>query len=208
MHYLGRGITLLLLASCLYACGGSNKNEPSTFSKIKETGKAVKNLSKSQKQMENVVKDAETLSQMTPMEQEDLKAWLPQQLGNYKRTLYKTGDLVSTGTTAMESEFKQEGGSGQLIHFQLVDGAGSFAATLIAGFNQGFLMQMEEEREHYYKKQVTRNGLTALEEYDSEANSSELQFVYNQRYLITLSGDASPDVLWDFVKALPLSQLK
>lgn len=193
----------------LMSCGGSSKDkEPSTFSKIRETGKAVKEVSKNKSKIEKTMEEAEKLASMEPIEQERLKEWLPKKVKNFKRTRFKTGELAVMGTSSFESNFEDENQVNKQININLLDGAGSFAATMIAAFNQGLAYNTEEEREYMYKKKVEKQGYIAQEESNSRDSYAKIQFIHNGRFLVEISGNnVEVDELWSFVKALPLNKL-
>lgn len=193
----------------LMSCGGSSKDkEPSTFSKIKEAGKTVKEVSKNKSKIEKTMEDAERLTSLDPIEQELLKEWLPKDIKNYKRTRYKAGELAVMGTSSFESNFENKNDAEKQIEFKLLDGAGSFAATMIAAFNQGLAYDVEEEREYMYKKKVEKNGYIAMEESNTRDAYAKIQFIHNNRFLVELSGsNVDAAELWDFANALALKKL-
>ncbi len=210
MKRILNNLLFLSLSLLMLSCGKDAKEKkPSTFSKIMETTKAVKNQSKNATKLKGVFEDAQKLSEMEPMDQATLKEWLPKTVKDYKRTLYKTGELAAMGTTSFNSKFTDENDDKKIIGFDFVDGAGSFAATVVAGFNQKLGFNTEEETDHSYKKTVKKQGYTAIEEQNELTHTARLTFVHNSRFLVTLDGkEQTAKDLWDFVKELPLQQLK
>lgn len=201
---------LFLFSVLIISCGRSSKEKtPSTFSKIKAVTKAVSHQSKNVSKLKSTFEDAQKLTELEPMDQSLLKEWLPKTVENHTRTLYKTGDLSVMGTTSFNSRFADRDNDKKTIDFDLVDGAGSFAATTIAGFNHTLGLDQEEETEHSYKKTVEKQGYTAVEEQNDLTHTARLSFVHKGRFLITLEGhQQTAEELWSFVRALPLHQLK
>lgn len=109
MRHILNNLLVISLSLLMLSCGKDSKERKnSTLSKIMETTKAVKNQSKNVNKLKSTFEDAQKLTEMEPMEQAILKEWLPKTVKNYKRTLYKTGDLSVMGTTSFNSTFTDE----------------------------------------------------------------------------------------------------
>lgn len=210
MKYINHFSILLCLSFLMGGCGKSSKdNNPSTFSKIKAATKAVRNQSKNVKNLKSTFEEAQKLTEIEPIDQAKLKEWLPKTVKNYKRTGYKTGELSMMGTASFNSTFTDEQDGQKTIGFDLVDGAGSFAATTIAGFNHTLGLDREEETEQSYVKTVEKQGYTAVEEQNNLTQFARVTFVHKGRFLLTLEGrNQTAEELWEFVKELPLKQLQ
>ena len=210
MKRILNNLLLLSLSLLMLSCGKDSKEKKtSTLSKIIETTKAVKNQSKNAKKLKGTFEDAQKLAEMEPIDQAKLKEWLPKSVKDYKRTLYKTGELNVMGTSGFNSEYTKEKDADKKISFDVVDGAGSFVATTIAGFNRMLGLDAEEETEHYYKKTVKKQGYTAVEEQNNNSKKAKITFVHNNRFMITVEGkNQTAEDLWEFIGMLPLKQLK
>jgi uncharacterized membrane protein (DUF106 family) len=57
--------------------------------KIKETKKAVSNTKEAMKEINNMQDDIKELQQLTPLTNDELKAWLPDEVNGMKRIAYK-----------------------------------------------------------------------------------------------------------------------
>ena len=203
----------LLSAVCLslimWSCGKSSKEGKSTFSQIKNSVKVIKSQSKNIQKLQSTMEGAQKLAEMDPIDQAELKAWLPKTLNNYKRTSYTTDNLNVMGTSGFKSQFTHQKDKNKTINFDVIDGAGSFAATVVSGFNQKLGLDTEEETEQYYKQTVEKQGYTAIEEQNNKSKNAKITFVHNERFLITLEGKNNKAAdLWEFVNTLPLNRLK
>lgn len=201
---------IFVLSLTMLGCGDSSEEkEPSTFSKIVEGTKTIRNQTKNAKKLEGTFKDAQKLAEMEPIDQAELKDWLPKTVRNYNRSLYKTSELNIMGTSGFDSKFTSEADPNKIISFNIVDGAGSVAATTIAGFNRMLGLDAEEETDYSYKRTVKKQGYTAVEEQNDKAKNAKITFVHNNRFMVSIQGkNQNAEDLWEFVDALPLKQLK
>lgn len=169
----------------------------------------IKNYTEGNEKLKEVIDDVKNLSEMEPMEQSAIKDWLPKELKKYKRTAYSGGQMAAAKTTSLTSTFTHKDEETKTIELKIIDGAGSVASAVVAGFNRKIMGDQEEETEYSYTKTVEKKGYHALEEQNERSKTARLTFVENGRFLIELKGNNTPaDELWDFAMALPLNKLK
>lgn len=188
----------------------SEKDDKSVFDKINESGKAVKAYSKLASNAEKTVDQMNRLSEIEPVTQAFLKSWLPENIDNYKRTYYSTGEMAAAGVISLKSKFTNQDEKEKVIAIEVTDGAGSgIAAMFISGLQRSLDLGIEEETEDSYNKVVERKGLKAMEEQDDRRKKSSLQFVTNNRFYVKLEGkNISADELWKIADKLNTEQLK
>jgi hypothetical protein len=175
--------------------------------KIKETKQNVSNTQKAVKEMQNMQEDMEELKQVEPLTNEELKEWLPDEINGMKRTGYKAGQTAYFQIAQVEATYQNEDKSKKL-KVQVIDGAGEMGAAATAGFRIVFSQDFEEEDEYKTRRTVKRNGTKAIEEYRKNNNSSEIQFMQNDRFYIKVNGtNMDLDETWDAIKKLDTEDL-
>lgn len=208
---------LVFLSFLLFlACGQNSKNadkaikeSKSALSKLKETGKAAKAYSGMATKAKKMADDTKRLSEMEPIDQAELKEWLPKELKNYKRTYYSSGEAAMMGITSFESRFTNTNDETKTFEMEVVDGAGSLASSLIATYSHKFTSGLEEESEHGYKETVKKNGYDGYEEQNNTDKTAKIEFIKDDRFYVKLNGkNTTADELWDVVKELPMKNLK
>lgn len=142
--------------------------------------------------------DKDSLKNLKPISQASLKAWLPENIDQYKRTYYATGDMVFSGVVSFKSIFTNQLKKEKVVQIEVMDGAGSgIAGMFVAGLQQNLNSEIEEETEDSYKKVVERSGVKAMEEQNNKFKSASLKFIRNDRFHFKLTGrNVSAEELW------------
>lgn len=150
----------------------------------------VQNLNKLSNSMDDITKRAEDLKKMTPLNNEDLKTLLPEQLGGLKRTELSVGDNAMVNMSSAESSYKNEDSS-KKINLQIMDGAGETGSAIVSMLMMGLNMNREKITETGFEKSTEIKGMKALvsENKSGDFTNSEIQMIAKDRYLITLRGD-------------------
>lgn len=185
------------------------KENKSVLNKINEGGKAVNAYSEMASNTEKSIDQMKELAEMEPVPQSSLKAWLPENIDNYKRTYYSTGEMATAGVISLKSKFTNQDEKDKVVQVEVMDAAGSsIGGMFISGLQRNFDSGIEEETEDSYKKVVERNGLKAMEEQNDKYKSSSLQFVRNNRFRIKLIGkNVSAGELWRIAEKLNTDKL-
>lgn len=175
--------------------------------KIKETKEAVSNTTNAVKEMNKMQEDIEDLSKMTPLTNDELKSWLPDNIRGMKRISYKAGEVGMLGISSIEATFANEDKS-KKFSINIIDGAGEMGASMTASMRMMMTQDFEEEDEYSTRKTVTRNGKKIIEEYQKDSNHSTIQFMENKRFYIEAKGEnMSLDETWDAIEELKLKKL-
>lgn len=202
------------------ACGGSSdknesdsensKSDKGLLENISEATGTVKNISK----LEQYAKDMEArineLKSKTPVSKEVLKSALPEEIANLKRTSYNVGEMSALSIASAKGEYKS-GESDKRLSLEIMDGAGEAASGMASILFLAFQTDKDSESESGFEKTVDLNGSRALvkETTYNEVKNSEIQFIYNNRFIVTLKGTGfSYDELAEVQKKLNLSNLK
>ena len=195
---------LLLVIAC--------KEENSVLSKIKDTTEKVKEAKQGLGNLDNIIDNAEDLqenieklSELTPITKEQIKAWMPEEINDLKRTEYNIGSAMSISTFKLT--FK--GDADKKINITISDGAGNGSAIL-AMFSMMQNMEIDKENESGYERTQTFDGQHTLIKYQSTKNNEKatLQCLINERFGIEANAwKMTPDELWSYIKKLEIEKL-
>ncbi|WP_033957407.1 hypothetical protein [Psychroserpens jangbogonensis] len=201
-------LTITMLFLLLVAC----KEENSALSKIKEATNQVKEAKQGLNNLDNIIdgaedlqKNIEKLSEITPVSKEQIKAWMPEKLGDLKRTEYNIGSQI--GISVFKLSFK--GDNDKKINVTISDGAGKGSA-LVAMFSMFQNMEIDTENESGYERTQTFDGQRTLIKYQASSNyqKTTLQYLVNQRFGIEANAwKMEPDELWEHLAALNIESL-
>lgn len=212
--YLRKIGVLMIAGMVMVSCGKSSdkskdkEKSTSALSKIKETRKAVKAYSGMASSAKQMMEDTQKLAEMDPVDQAELKEWLPRQLKNYKRTYYSSGDMSMMGVASFKSTFTDEEEDSKKVSIELIDGAGSLAGSMIATYKRKFESGLEEESNSGYKRVLKKNGYHAYEEQNDQRTTALIEFIHDDRFYVKLEGEKmTADELWDISKELPFKAL-
>ena len=192
----------LIVLSAFMSC----KDNP-VSKKISETRQTVSNTTNAVKEMTRIQDDIKDLSEITPLTNEELKAWLPDNLQGMKRTSYKAGEAGMMGIASIEATFANEDKS-KKFKIQVIDGAGQTGAAATMGMRMMMSQDFEEEDEYSSRKTITRKGKKAIIDHRKDNSRSKIQIMANDRFYIEADGEnMSIDETWDALDKLNLDKL-
>ena len=175
---------LLLVAmvlSLLFACDNPVNN------KIKEAKQQVTNSTKAVKELNNIQEDIEELKVLEPLTNEELKAWLPDEINGMKRISFKAGQMGMVQIASVEAVYANEDKS-KKFKVEVIDGAGEMGSAATAAMRMMFAMDFEEEDENKTRRTVKKNGNKAIEEYRKNNNRSSIELMEGNRFYIKTTG--------------------
>ncbi len=191
-------LCLVLLTAC--------KDNP-TVKKIKEAKDGVVNTTNVIKESAKMQDDIKGLSETTPLTNEEMKAWLPDEVDGMKRTAFKTGAMGMMNIASVEATYSSED-KGRTFKVEVIDGAGEMGAFSTAGLRMAFSMDFEEETETKTRKTVTKNGVKAIEEYNKSRNQSVIQLMQDNRFYVKATGENMEiDDLWSLIEKMNVEEL-
>jgi len=171
-------VLALFVVSALIGC----KDNPIS-KKIKETKEAVSNTTNVVEEMTKMEDDIKELQAETPLTNEELKAWLPDEVKGMKRISYKAGQAGMMGIASIEATYANEDKS-KKFSFNIIDGAGQVGTAATAGIRMVMSQDFEEEDENGSRRTTTKNGAKAIEEYRSNNNRSKIKLMQGNRFYI------------------------
>jgi hypothetical protein len=137
---------------------------------------------------------------------DQIKTFLPDSLGNLKRTSISAQRNNAMGMQVSDATAEYSNDNGQRITLDVADtgGAKGFMAMAAA-------MAPEEEKEtdHGYEKTYTANGNMVHEAWDTQSKSGEYSVVLGKRFTVKANGTAdSIDQLKQAVASVDMSKLE
>lgn len=196
--------TLLILGAAILLI--SCKDNP-IVSKVKETKQNVENTTNAYKEVFDAQEDVEKLSKVTPMTNEELKAWLPDEVDGMKRTSFKAGTMAAMNIASIEANYVAEDKSKE-FKIEIIDGAGEVGAIALMGARMALSQEFEEETEYKTKKTTKKDGAKAIEESYKDGSRCTLEFLQDDRFYIKASGKKMDiDELWDLIDEIDVDKL-
>ena len=175
--------------------------------KIKEAKKNVSNTNEAFKELNTMQEDIKELQQIEPLTNDELKAWLPEEINGMKRTGYKAGQGSYLQIAMIEGTYSNEDKS-KKFKIEVMDGAGEVGATATAGMRLMFSQDFEEEDEYKTRRTVKKDGMKAIEEYRKNNNRSTIQFFKDNRFYLNATGtNMDIDETWDAIDDLEMDDL-
>ena len=194
---LAFAIISLLSSSCL-------EEVKEKFSEAKD---GVSNATTIIEEAQNVEERMEKLKNETALTNDQLKDWLPKEIGGLERSGFKVGQGGFAGVNSVEGTFKATEGTKKL-KIAVVDGAGPTGGVMAAGYGMFGNLEMETEDEHKHQQTVTVDGMKAQQTYFKKKNNTQLLFMYGERFLVTMnSTDMNVEETWEMVEKLDLEEL-
>lgn len=119
-----------------------------------------------------------------------MKALLPEKIGDLKRESAKGGKNSAMGFTVAEAEGQYRGEKEGSLDIKIADTAGMGG---LAGFAQmGFAMEIDNESDTGYEKSYSYKGTRVIEKYDRESKSGEITALVGNRFTVTVSVQDGP----------------
>lgn len=192
-------IISLIITSCL-----SDENKE----KFKKTKQSIGNITSIVKNVEKTKQDIQKLKNATPLNNEQLKSWLPESLEGMERNSFKIGQTGYANVASVEGTYKTKDSENKKATITIIDGAGPMGSMAIAGLSMATKIDIEEEDERKHKKTVKFKDTKALQTYNKKYNNTDLIFVYNSRFGVTVkTKNIGIDDTWDMVQKLNLKKL-
>ncbi len=205
---INKTVLAVAVVLALSSCGNSQKKENEEKSGLGQLVEGASNLNKFAKSGEKLKEQTEKLKKLTPATTEELKAVVPENVGDFKRKSYSAGGTVAD-IVAADAEYAKE--DNKTIHVSILDGAGESGSAVVSLLAMGLSMQTESESNGTVSKNIDVDGVRYSTEDTKNGTtvSSSLKFIYKERYAVTLQGEGySLSDLQDFLKKLDLSSLK
>jgi len=185
-------ISLLILSFLfiLWGCGKSGENQPNEKQQSESEEKTgFKDLDDFVDNMKEVKKSMEEGKKYEVVDFRDLKALLPESLGDLKRTNAqgeKSGAMGFTISKA-DADYNNEDYS-KNIDIEITDltGASGFAGLAAWGWATA---DIDKETETGYEKTTKYQGHKAYEKYDNEGQYGSIEVLVSGRFMVSVNGN-------------------
>jgi hypothetical protein len=172
------------------------KNESSQNATVEKSGKSTQ-LS------------TQDLASIIPITREKLKNWIPNQIGDYKIIKTVIGYKESVDMSAIKGTYSHRSDPSKQVVMEVLDGAGPVASVLLSGSIQKLNLDFEELKADGYSRIYNKNGHRVWEVENTREEISELEFIHEGRFLVSLKGQRlRNEELWTFADYLDFKTLK
>jgi hypothetical protein len=192
---LGKIISILMLSIMLvlWGCGKSGNNQPNENQQSESEEKTgIKSLDDFADKMKEVQKSMEESKKHEVVDFRELKALLPESIGDLKRQNAQGEKNSTMGFTISHAEanYSNEEGS-QNIDIDITDMTGASGLAGLAAW--GWTMaEIDKETETGYEKTTKYKGHKAYEKYDNQYQDGSLEVLVSGRYMVSVEGNGVP----------------
>lgn len=189
---------VFLFLFLLISCGKGKTPLPNTsLSSYANPAKAGFSDSSGQKAM-NL---SETLLDQIPINNEQLREWIPENVGKMKQRKLILGHKQGMGMSGAISTYNEEISEEKQVSMEVLDGAGATGAVMLKSIIQKLSPDYEEQKANGYSRIYEREGLRVWEKLNALDHTAQIEFVLSGRYHFIFKGhQIELDELWAFVE--------
>lgn len=142
----------------------------------------------------------EELQKLTPLSNDELKAFFPEELGGMKRNSFNVQNAM--GAAMGEARYKADDTTD--VKVSIIDCAGNAGAGIYS-LQYLTMMNIEREDDNEIGKTIDFNGSKAFESIKKNRNEATLTYFAKDRLMVTLEGEnVNIDQLKQFASSLKL----
>ena len=173
----------------LVACSKEEKVKEEKTGGLSDLVSTAKNYGKVSSSMQDVTKNMESLKNIQPLTNDELKAALPETILGLKRKELSVGDNSMMNLSTTEGKYAND--ENKRIKVEIIDGAGETGSAMVSIMIMGLNVNKEKTTESGFEKSIEINGVKSIvsEDKNGEKIQSKIQTVLKNRYLVTLSAD-------------------
>ena len=173
----------------LVACSKEEKVKEEKTGGLSDLVSTAKNYGKVSSSMQDVTKNMESLKNIQPLTNDELKAALPETILGLKRKELSVGDNSMMNLSTTEGKYAND--ENKRIKVEIIDGAGETGSAMVSIMIMGLNVNKEKTTESGFEKSTEINGVKSIvsEDKNGEKIQSKIQTVLKNRYLVTLSAD-------------------
>jgi len=205
-------ISVLLLSAILifFGCGKGDDNQPNEKQKSESEEKTgIKDLDDFVDNMKEAQKNMEEGKKYEVVDFRELKALLPEAIGDLKRTNAegeKSGAMGFTISKA-DADYNNEDYS-QRIDIEITDmtGASGFAGLAAWGWA---MVDIDKETDTGYEKTIKYKGHKAFEKYNNQDQYGSIEVLVSGRFMVAVNGNNVPiTVIKSAIDAIDIGKLE
>jgi hypothetical protein len=191
----GKVISIFIFSTMLilWGCGKSGNNQPDEKQKNESEEKSgIKSIDDFVDNMKEVQKNMEEGKKHEVVDFRELKALLPESVGDLKRKNAQGEKNSTMGFTIShaEADYDNEDGS-QNINIDITDMTGASGLAGLAAW--GWTMaEIDKETDTGYEKTTKYRGHKAYEKYDKQYQDGSIEVLVSGRYMVSVQGNNVP----------------
>jgi hypothetical protein len=167
----------------LVACNNDKPKETTTITSKDGKEKVTIDMNPMTQHTEEMQKKIEELQKLTPLNLDELKTILPDEMLGAKKSDYSATTM--NGAAFVHANYRMNDSTS--IEANVYDCAGTSGAGIYsAQFMTFYNFQQEDERG--YTKTIDFMGHKAVEHHEKDNNSYTITYLTNDRFLVTLNG--------------------
>ncbi|MEO9021515.1 MAG: hypothetical protein ABI290_05215 [Ginsengibacter sp.] len=186
---------------------GATQDVEVTATNVNSGPTSIKYMDKSEERRNMIKKRRTELENLTPVDQAKFESWIPETLGDLKRTSFEFKSSPLKGELAYMND-----ANGKNIEITIFDGAGkdgAFRFEQEANFTGTEKEGFEEKTDFEIYQIKKRSGEYSGEYYYKGSNSSKIKTILEDRYIVSATGyKMDPDELWKYIESLNFKELK
>jgi len=145
-------------------------------------------------------------SSVEPLSLDQVKAFLPDSLGDLKRTGMSAQRSGAMGMQVSDATAQYSDGNGQNVTLEVTDTGGAKGFVAMAS---AMAPEEEKQTDHGYEKTHTESGRLMHEAWDTQSKSGEFSVIVGQRFTVKATGNADGiDQLKQAVTSVDLAKLE
>jgi hypothetical protein len=176
-----------------WGCGKSGDNKPDEKQNTESEEKTgIKDLDEFVDNMKEMKKNMEEGKKYEVVDFRELKALLPEAIGDLKRKNAQGEKNSGMGFTISQAEadYSSEDGS-QSVDIEISDMGGASGLAGMAAW--GWTMaEVDKETETGYEKTITYKGHKAFEKYDNQYQNGSIEVLVSGRFMVSVRGNGVP----------------
>lgn len=183
-------ILLLSLIFFLFGCGKGNDQPDEKQNSEEKTG--IEDLDNYVDNMKEAQKNMEEGKKYEVVDFRELKALLPESLGDLKRTNAegeKSGAIGFTISKA-EADYNNEDYS-QSVDIEITDLSGATGVAGMAAWGWA-MVDIDKETENGYEKTTMYKGHKAFKKYNNQDQYGSIEVLVSSRFMLTVNGNNVP----------------
>lgn len=205
-------LVCLSMVAALYACGGSSETESAEEEDepgFMESVSALKNIAD---EAEAIEEDGDKLKNTTPLDNEKLKALLPDELHGLPRQSFSIGMPGYVDLHTANAGYNVTGEDTN-IQLSIIDGAGETGSAFASMIRLSLAQDYEKNDEYGYEKTSKVDGRKIIEKLQkdtySDMDDTEISLFVGNRFMVKLEASGiGIDALKETLDELHLDELE
>jgi len=196
-------LALLCFTFFLYNCGENKSDKPQDESSNKS------DLENFANKMKDVSENLNEGKKVNPVDFRELKALLPETVGNLKRTNIEGEKVAAMGMNISNANADySDAENSTSIDLKITDLGSVSGLSGMAAYGW-YMVDIDKEDDNGYEKTITYKGNKGYEKYDTQGKYGELSILVAKRFIVEANGNnVSMDQMKAAVDMIDLGKLE